>query len=134
MKKMIQFVSACVLLDYDYKILLSKRSQNKIFPGFWEFPGGKLKKSETPEIAIKRELKEELNIDTYEACLAPLTFTSFGYNNFHLVMFLFVCRKWKGVIQNKDSEKLIWVKKKDLRKFKMPPANISLISFIEDNI
>ena len=132
MKKPIIYVSSCVVLDFDFKILLAKRPKNKIFPGFWEFPGGKLQKNETPELAIKRELLEELNIIASEECLSPLTFTSFEYENFFLVMFVFICRKWKGKIYNKVSDKIIWIEKKDLRKYTMPPANRNLISFIED--
>ena len=132
MKKPIVYVSSCVVLDFDFKILLAKRPNNKPFPGLWEFPGGKLQKNETPELAIKRELLEELNIKTSEECLSPLTFTSFEYENYFLVMFVFICRKWTGKIYNKVSEKIIWIEKKDLRKHTMPPANRNLISFIED--
>lgn len=134
MLKKILYVSAGLILDSDYKILLSKRKKNKYLPGLWEFPGGKIEVGESPEIALKRELKEELNIDTNEACLAPITFTTFDYRDFYLVMFLFVCRKWSGKIINYESDEIIWVNKKNLRKFKMTPANTNLISFIEDII
>lgn len=134
MFKKILYVSAGVILDSNYKILLSKRKKNKHLPGLWEFPGGKIEAGETPEIALKRELKEELNIDTNEACFAPITFTTFNYKDFYLVMFLFVCRKWSGKIINFESDEIIWVNKNDLRKFKMTPANTNLISFIEDII
>ena len=134
MLKKILYVSAGLILDSDYKILLSKRKKNKHLPGLWEFPGGKIEVQETPEIALKRELKEELNIDTNEACLAPITFTTFDYRDFYLVMFLFVCRKWSGKIINYESDEIIWVNKKNLRNFKMTPANTNLISFIEDII
>ena len=134
MLKKILYVSAGLILDSDYKILLSKRKKNKHLPGLWEFPGGKIEAGETPEIALKRELKEELNIDTNEACLAPITFTTFDYRDFYLVMFLFVCRKWSGKIINYESDEIIWVNKKNLRNFKMTPANTNLISFIEDII
>ena len=134
MLKKILYVSAGLILDSDYKILLSKRKKNKHLPGLWEFPGGKIEVGETPEIALKRELKEELNIDTNEACLAPITFTTFDYRDFYLVMFLFVCRKWSGKIINYESDEIIWVNKKNLRNFKMTPANTNLISFIEDII
>tara|TARA_S200000501_G_C20589607_1_gene640963 strand:- start:246 stop:650 length:405 start_codon:yes stop_codon:yes gene_type:complete len=134
MLKKILYVSAGLILDSDYKILLSKRKKNKHLPGLWEFPGGKIEVGETPEIAFKRELKEELNIDTNEACLAPITFTTFDYRDFYLVMFLFVCRKWSGKIINYESDEIIWVNKKNLRNFKMTPANTNLISFIEDII
>tara|TARA_A100000164_G_C21752775_1_gene697787 strand:- start:215 stop:619 length:405 start_codon:yes stop_codon:yes gene_type:complete len=128
------YVSAGVILDNSFKILLSKRKKNKHLPGYWEFPGGKLEIDETPEVALKRELKEELNIETNEACLAPLTFTTFKYEDFYLVMFLFVCRKWSGKIINLESDEIIWVNKNQLREYKMTPANINLISFIEDII
>ena len=134
MLKKILYVSSGLILDSDYKILLSKRKKNKHLPGLWEFPGGKIEVGETPEIALKRELKEELNIDTNEACLAPITFTTFDYRDFYLVMFLFVCRKWSGKIINYESDEIIWVNKKNLRNFKMTPANTNLISFIEDII
>ena len=134
MLKKILYVSSGLILDSDYKILLSKRKKNKHLPGLWEFPGGKIEVGETPEIAFKRELKEELNIDTNEACLAPITFTTFDYRDFYLVMFLFVCRKWSGKIINYESDEIIWVNKKNLRNFKMTPANTNLISFIEDII
>ena len=134
MFKKILYVSAGVILDSNYKILLSKRKKNKHLPGLWEFPGGKIEAGETPEIALKRELKEELNIDTNEACFAPITFTTFNYKDFYLVMFLFVCRKWSGKIINFESDEIIWVNKKNLRNFKMTPANTNLISFIEDII
>ena len=128
------YVSAGVILDNSFKILLSKRKKNKHLPGYWEFPGGKLEIDETPEVALKRELKEELNIETDEACLAPMTFTTFKYEDFYLVMFLFVCRKWSGKIINLESDEIIWVNKNQLREYKMTPANINLISFIEDII
>ena len=134
MLKKILYVSAGVILDNNYKILLSKRKKNKHLPGYWEFPGGKLEMDETPEVALKRELKEELNIETDEACLAPMTFTTFKYEDFYLVMFLFVCRKWSGKITNLESDEIIWVSKNRLRQYKMTPANINLISFIEDII
>ncbi|SMP05047.1 8-oxo-dGTP diphosphatase [Shimia sagamensis] len=100
--------------------------------GLWEFPGGKVEAGETPEVALVRELKEELGIDTWESCLAPLTFASHGYDDFHLLMPLFACRKWKGIPTAQEGQNLTWVKSKDLRKFEMPPADIPLIPILRD--
>ncbi len=100
--------------------------------GLWEFPGGKVEAGETPEVALVRELKEELGIDTWESCLAPLTFASHSYDDFHLLMPLFACRKWKGIPTAQEGQKLTWVNSKDLRKFEMPPADIPLIPILRD--
>lgn len=100
--------------------------------GLWEFPGGKVEPGETPEVALIRELQEELGIDTWESCLAPLTFASHGYDDFHLLMPLFACRKWQGVPQSREGQTLKWVRPNDLRDYPMPPADVPLIPILRD--
>ncbi len=125
-------VSAAALIDFDGRILLSKRPPNKSMPGCWEFPGGKLKKSETPEEALIRELKEEIGIDTVKSCLSPLAFASHNYEDFHLLMPLFACRKWDGVPLALENQELGWFCPAEMRKLDMPPADIPLISVLRD--
>lgn len=100
--------------------------------GLWEFPGGKVEPGESPEVALIRELQEELGIDTWESCLAPLTFASHSYDDFHLLMPLFACRKWKGTPMSREGQSLKWVRPENLRDFKMPPADIPLIPILRD--
>ena len=100
--------------------------------GLWEFPGGKVEQGETPEVALIRELQEELGINTWESCLAPLTFASHSYDDFHLLMPLYACRKWEGIVQALEGQDLAWVKSKELRDYPMPPADIPLIPIIRD--
>lgn len=100
--------------------------------GLWEFPGGKVEAGETPEDALVRELHEELGIETWSSCLAPLTFASHTYDDFHLLMPLFACRKWDGIVQGKEGQKLAWVQAKDLKEYPMPPADIPIISILRD--
>ncbi|WP_353311717.1 8-oxo-dGTP diphosphatase MutT [Shimia sp. NS0008-38b] len=125
-------VSAVVLVDADGRILLAQRPEGKSMAGLWEFPGGKVEQGETPEAALVRELQEELGIGTWASCLAPLTFASHSYENFHLLMPLYVCRKWEGVPQPKEGQTLKWVGAEKLRDFEMPPADIPLIPMIRD--
>jgi len=125
-------VSAVALIDRDGRVLLAQRPKGKSMEGLWEFPGGKIEPGETPEAALIRELQEELGIDTWESCLAPLTFASHSYHDFHLLMPLFACRKWKGSVQPKEGQSLKWVFAKDLRDYPMPPADIPLIPILRD--
>ncbi|WP_412552967.1 8-oxo-dGTP diphosphatase MutT [Shimia sp. MIT1388] len=125
-------VAAVALIDVDGRILLAQRPEGKSMAGMWEFPGGKIEAGETPEVALVRELKEELGIDTWESCLAPLTFASHSYDNFHLLMPLFACRKWNGIPSAQEGQTLAWVKAKDLRNYEMPPADIPLIPILRD--
>ncbi|WP_435140124.1 8-oxo-dGTP diphosphatase MutT [Pseudopelagicola sp. nBUS_19] len=125
-------VSAVVLLDLDGRVLLAQRPKGKSMAGLWEFPGGKIEPEETPEDALIRELQEELGINTWESCLAPLTFASYSYSDFHLLMPLFVCRKWDGSPMPREGQALRWVRPENLRDYKMPPADIPLIPIIRD--
>ena len=125
-------VSAVALIDADGRILLAKRPEGKTLAGLWEFPGGKVEEGECPEQALIRELKEELGIDVEQSCLAPLTFASHAYDDFHLLMPLYVCRRWKGIAQGLEGQDLKWVHAKDLRKYPMPPADLPLIPHLLD--
>ena len=125
-------VSAVALIDRDGRVLLAQRPAGKPMAGLWEFPGGKVEQGETPEAALIRELKEELGIDTWSSCLAPLTFASHAYDAFHLLMPLFACRKWEGIVQGREGQALAWVKAKDLQQYPMPAADIPLIPILRD--
>ncbi|WP_293439983.1 (deoxy)nucleoside triphosphate pyrophosphohydrolase [Planktotalea sp.] len=125
-------VSAVALIDLDGRILLGQRPEGKSMAGLWEFPGGKVEEGETPEAALIRELQEELGIDTWASCLAPLNFASHTYENFHLLMPLFACRKWEGIPQSRENQALRWVKARDLSKYPMPAADIPLIPILRD--
>jgi len=125
-------VSAVALIDADGRILIAQRPEGKSMAGLWEFPGGKVEPGETPEAALVRELQEELGIDTWASCLAPLTFASHTYDDFHLLMPLFACRKWQGTPQSQEGQTLKWVRANQLRDHPMPPADIPLIPILRD--
>jgi 8-oxo-dGTP diphosphatase len=120
-------VVACALVDPDGRVLLARRPEGKQLAGLWEFPGGKVEPGERPEAALARELREELGVETREPCLAPLTFASHAYEQFHLLMPLYVCRKWTGFVQPRDGQALKWVRPGKMRDFPMPPADEPLI-------
>ncbi len=120
-------VGACALIDADGRILLAQRPAGRSLAGLWEFPGGKLEAGERPEQALIRELHEELGITVSEACLAPLTFASHTYPDFHLLMPLYVCRRWEGIVTAREGQNLVWVRPNRLRDYEMPPADAPLI-------
>ena len=120
-------VVAVALVDVDSRVLIAQRPEGKQLAGLWEFPGGKIDAGERPEAALIRELQEELGITVKEACLAPLTFASFAYPDFHLLMPLYICRRWEGFVQSREGQALKWVRAKDLRQYPMPPADEPLI-------
>ncbi|WP_119274095.1 (deoxy)nucleoside triphosphate pyrophosphohydrolase [Taklimakanibacter deserti] len=125
-------VAAVALVDADGRVLIAKRPDGKTMAGLWEFPGGKVEEGERPELALIRELKEELDIDVTEACLAPLTFASHAYEKFHLLMPLYVCRRWKGMVRSLEGQELKWVRPNRLRDYPMPPADLPLIPHLID--
>ena len=125
-------VSAVALIDGDGRVFLAQRPEGKSMAGLWEFPGGKVEQGETPETALVRELNEELGIQTWNSCLAPLTFASHSYDDFHLLMPLFACRKWEGIPAPKEGQTLTWVHVKDLKSYPMPPADIPLVAVLRD--
>src|SRR5689334_5137907 len=126
--KPVLLVVACALVDPDRRVLIAQRPEGKQFAGLWEFPGGKVEKNEPPEAALVRELAEELGISTQAACLAPLTFASHSYESFHLLMPVFVCRKWQGTPQPREHSALKWVRPQALVDYPMPPADAPLIA------
>ncbi len=123
-------VAACALVDADGRVLLAQRPADKTMAGLWEFPGGKIEDGERPEETLIRELREELGIIVSEACLAPLTFASHSYPDFHLLMPLYVCRRWEGIVTAKEGQQLAWVRPNRLRDYDMPPADVPLISHL----
>jgi len=125
-------VSAVALIDTDGRVLLAQRPEGKSMAGLWEFPGGKVEQGETPEAALIRELQEELGIDTWASCLAPLTFASHSYDDFHLMMPLFACRKWEGTPRAREGQTLKWVKPARMGDYPMPAADIPLIAVLRD--
>jgi len=130
----ITLVVACALVDGDGRVLVAERPHGKAMAGLWEFPGGKVEAGETPEAALMRELKEELSIDVTAACLAPLSFASHAYADFHLLMPLYVCRKWDGQIAPREGQKTQWLRPRDLFDLPMPPADKPLIAALRDAI
>ncbi len=130
MSAKIVLVAACALVDIDGRVLLAQRPEGKSMAGLWEFPGGKIEHGERPEETLIRELKEELGITVREDCLAPLTFASHSYPDFHLLMPLYVCRRWEGMIAPTEGQRITWVKPNRLRDYEMPPADIPLVSHL----
>ncbi|HEV2152945.1 8-oxo-dGTP diphosphatase MutT [Bradyrhizobium sp.] len=125
-------VVACALVDADKRVLIAQRPAGKTLAGLWEFPGGKLEPGERPEQSLIRELHEELGITVAEPCLAPLTFASYGYETFHLLMPLYICRRWEGQVAPREGQTLAWVRANKLRDYPMPPADIPLIPHLID--
>jgi 8-oxo-dGTP diphosphatase len=125
-------VSAVALIDGDGRVLLARRPEGREMAGLWEFPGGKVEPGETPEAALIRELHEELGIGTWRSCLAPLTFASHAYEEFHLLMPLFACRRWEGIPRAREGQKLAWVRVGGLTDYPMPPADKPLVAALRD--
>lgn len=125
-------VAAVALVDADGRVLLAQRPEGKHLAGLWEFPGGKVHAGETPETALIRELREELGIDTDARCLAPFTFASHAYPDFHLLMPLYVCRVWQGIVRPCEGQRLAWVKADSLADYPMPPADVPLVAMLRD--
>ena len=123
-------VAACALVDPDGRVLLAQRPEGKPMAGLWEFPGGKVETGETPEQTLIRELEEELGIVVKEACLAPLTFASHSYPEFHLLMPLYICRRWDGIVTAREGQNLTWVRPNRLRDYPMPPADVPLVAHL----
>ena len=130
----IVLVAAVALFDIDGRVLIAQRPEGKSMAGLWEFPGGKVEAGETPEQALIRELREEIAVDTVESCLAPFTFASHTYDDFHLLMPLFVCRKWTGTVTPMEGQKIKWVMPAQLRDYPMPPADKPLIAMLRDHL
>ncbi|NIJ42300.1 8-oxo-dGTP diphosphatase [Parvibaculum indicum] len=128
----IVLVSACALVDADGRVLMAKRPEGKPMAGLWEFPGGKVETGETPEASLIRELQEELGIDVTAACLAPLSFASHAYETFHLLMPLYVCRRWEGKVRPLEGQELSWVRPNRMRDYPMPPADEPLVAALRD--
>jgi 8-oxo-dGTP diphosphatase len=125
-------VAACALVDADGRVLIAQRPVGKAMAGLWEFPGGKVEAGETPEETVVRELREELGVETRIPCLAPLTFASHSYEDFHLLMPLFICRRFDGIARGQEGQAIKWVRAKDLRNFEMPAADEPLVPFLVD--
>lgn len=130
----IVLVSACALVDVEGRVLIAERPEGKSMAGLWEFPGGKVEPGETPEQCLVRELEEELAIKTWQSCLAPIAFASHTYEDFHLLMPLFVCRKWEGMIDPQEGQRVAWVKPNRMREYPMPPADEPLVAQLRDMI
>jgi len=131
-ERAVVLVVAVALIDVDGRILLAERPEGKPMAGLWEFPGGKVHDGEMPEAALIRELKEEIGIDVTASCLAPFTFASHGYAEFHLLMPLYVCRKWQGSVTAREGQRLAWVRPNRLADYAMPPADKPLVAMLRD--
>ncbi len=125
-------VAACALVDIDGRVLLAQRPEGRSLAGLWEFPGGKVEPGETPEEAVIRELREELAIDVSESCLAAFTFASHTYDDFHLLMPLYVCRRWEGQISAQEGQQIAWVRPNRMSTYPMPPADVPLVAMLQD--
>ncbi len=125
-------VAAVALIDADGRVLLAQRPEGKSLAGLWEFPGGKVEPGESPEACLIRELKEELGIDTWKSCLAPLTFASHAYEDFHLLMPLYACRRWEGIAHGAEGQRIAWVRANKLANYPMPPADLPLLPILRD--
>ena len=132
MNKPLVLVVACALVDVDGRVLIAQRPQGKQLAGLWEFPGGKVEPGETPEEALVRELKEELDIEVAQACLAPFVFTSHAYESFHLLMPMWLCRRWSGSVRALEHQATAWVKPARLNEYPMPPADEPLVAYLRD--
>jgi 8-oxo-dGTP diphosphatase len=132
MSKPLVLVAAVALVDSDGRVLIAQRPEGKQLAGLWEFPGGKVEPGETPEVALIRELKEELGIEVAQACLAPFVFTTHSYESFNLLMPLWLCRRWSGVVQAHEHQALAWVKPNKLSDYPMPPADEPLVAYLRD--
>ena len=130
MSAKVVLVAACAIIDADGRVLLAERPKGKTMAGLWEFPGGKVEPGERPEQTLIRELNEELDIIINEECLAPLTFASHAYPDFHLLMPLYICRRWKGIVRAREDQRLVWVRANRLKDYKMPPADEPLIAHL----
>ncbi|MDZ4320455.1 MAG: 8-oxo-dGTP diphosphatase MutT [Phenylobacterium sp.] len=131
-EKPLLLVAAAALIDIDGRVLICQRPEGKQLAGLWEFPGGKVEAGETPEACLIRELDEELGIQVTHACLAPFVFASHGYESFHLLMPLYLCRRWSGFVTAKEHKALAWVKPNELRNYPMPPADAPLVAWLRD--
>ena len=130
MSAKVVLVAACAMIDADGRVLLAERPEGKTMAGLWEFPGGKVEPGERPEQTLIRELNEELDVVVNEECLAPLTFASHAYPDFHLLMPLYVCRRWEGIVRAREGQRLVWVRPNRLKDYKMPPADEPLIAHL----
>ena len=130
--KPVVLVAAVALVDADGRVLIARRPEGKAMAGLWEFPGGKVQAGEVPEQALVRELREELGIDTRDSCLAPLAFASHGYEDFHLLMPLYVCRVWRGTVRPLEGQDIAWVRPARLADYPMPPADVPLVALLRD--
>ena len=128
----IVLVAAVALIDVDGRVLLAERPHGKSMAGLWEFPGGKVEAGETPEVALVREMREELGIEICETCLAPFTFASHAYEKFHLLMPLYLCRRWEGEVTPREGQKLAWVRANRLTDYPMPAADVPLVAMLRD--